>query len=353
MAEKRERWDGGYIRHETDGRRTWVIEREVGGERFHLSTRCHGERAAYEALKRFEADPRAYRAEMAGAARPEAQRLMLTAELVLQYRQHMLTRARPTTPRHAREMAHRLSEWTEDLAGRDLREVQLQELKAAVAARRTCKQHRIIAIKGFCAWLRQELCLLGQREDPTLDLVVPQAVPEKQRRRKAVEVERVRAALKELPPDYQDCLAVMAATGIHVTELERFIRAPDSELVRPPKKGRVLAVLVTRHKSGDWTRTPLTDPDVVAAAGRLRARGAVPRRMNAELRAACERAGVVPFTYGVMRHTVGTWAVERGALPAEVKEFFHHADDRTTRRFYVDAATPTNVVPLPRLGVRR
>lgn len=347
---QRERWDGGYIRAEADGRRTWVIEREVGGERFHLSTRCHSERAAYEALKRFEADPRAYRAEMAGDSRPAA-RLVLTAELVLQYRQHMLSRDNPATPRHAREMAHRLSEWVEDLAGRDIRQVQLQELKALVAARRTCKQHRIIAIKGFCTWLRQELCVLDRREDPTLDLVVPQAVPEKQRRRKAVEVARVRAALKELPADYQDCLVVMASTGIHVTELERFVRRPDSELARG--RGRVLAVLVTRHKSGDWTRTPLVDPDVVDAAARLRARGAVPRRMNEELRAACERAGVKPFTFGVMRHTVGTWAVERGALPAEVKEFFHHADDRTTRRFYVDAAMPTNVVPLPKFRLGR
>lgn len=345
---KLERWDGGTIHIQKDGRRLYIIERRRGGQRFHISTRCHTATAAHEHLKRFEADPWGYAQEMREGREPDGG-ITLTDELILDFRRWQLARV---TRKHANEMAHRLSEWARDLGGRDLRRLELGLLKAKLAERKTGRQHRIIALKSLCAWLREEKHVLDRKDDVTLDLAVPQAVPEKHKRRKAVDRERVQAALGLLAPAYQDLLLLFGATGWHVTEMERFIREPESEVVHA-KRGGVLAVLVTRHKNRKHTRTPITSAEALAAAERLRARGTMPRRPNAALRRACLAAGVEPFTFGVMRHTVGTWAVEEGALPETVSAFLDHADKSTSQRFYIDVAVPTATVPLPALRVVR
>lgn len=340
-----ERWDGGYVRTERDGRRTWVIERRVGGRRYHISTRAHSERAAYEHLKRFEADPAGYEQAMRDGATAEP--LALTVDLAMEFRRWMLERDRPTTRKHANEMFHRLAEWEDDLRGRDLRAVALPDLKEVVARRQTCRQHRIIAIKALYGWLRTEKCVLDRRTDPTLDLTVPQAVPEKHRRRKTVPVEHVRAALAHLAPAYRDCLYLLARTGWHVTELARFAHQPEARIA--PGRGDVLAVLQVLHKSGATTRTPLLEEEAVRAARRVRERGGLPRHLNAAIATACRAAGVPPFGAGVMRHTVATWAVETGSPAEVVAEFLGHADKRTTLTFYADAAVPSATVRLPGL----
>lgn len=343
----REKWDdGGYIRREKDGSRTWVIERQVGGRRFHISTHAHSASAAYQHLRRFETDPFAYEAEMR-TGRPEADAVLLTAELVAEYREHLLERDRPATRKHANEMTHRLAEWAEDLAGRDLRHLELRELKAIVERRGTCKQHRIIALKSFFTWLRSVKFLIERSTDVTLDLAVPQAVPEKHRRRKAVLFEAAVAAMDHLAPAYQDCLRLLAHTGWHVTELERFARAPDARIAEG--RGKVLAVLQVRHKTGRTTRTPIESQRALDAAKSIRERGALPRRMNAALRSACLAAGVEPFSFGVLRHSVATWAIEAGTPEDRVAEFLGHMDKSTTLRFYADVAVPTRSVNIPDL----
>lgn len=340
-------WPGGYVSLDEGGRPTFVIARMVGGERFHLSTRTHSLRAAMKHLERFEADARAYKA--GGAAGIQAEEpLHLTTQLVLEYRDWMLERPRPASRRHANEMAHRLADWAEDLSGVDLRKVTLLgHLKPALARRGTSKQHRIIALKGFCGWLRKEKGLLRAAEDATLDLAVPQASPEKHRRRKAVPVESVRAALAGLAPAHRDCLLLLAATGWHLSELERFARTEEARIATGV--GQVLAVLQVRHKSGATTRTPVTRREVLDAARRVRERGTLPRKLNGAIRAACVAADVQPFTCGVMRHSVATWAVESGQSPAQVAEYLGHADKKTTLRFYADAAVPSVTLKLPRL----
>jgi integrase len=340
---KKERWPGGYVHRQKDGQPLFIIERRVRGRRFHVSTRCHSLRAAMKQLERFEADPLGYAPE--GEEREQG--LVLTAQLVQEF--HAWQLAKGNTRRHANDMAHRLADWVEDFGGKDLRQLSLRDdIKPALQRRPTNRAHRIIALKAFFSWLRKEKHLLTSAQDATLDLPVPQARPEKHRRRKAVELETVRAAAEGLAPAYRDMLTVLAGTGWHVTELERFVRHPESELVYA-RRGDTLAVLVTRHKSGGHTRTPVNDGEVLAAAERLRARGELPRKPNEALKAACRAAGVAPFTFGVMRHTVATWAVEHGALPSQVAEFLDHKDKSTTKRFYQDVAVPTVQVPLPSL----
>lgn len=344
-AEK-DRWDGGRIHWQKDGRPLFIIERQINGRRFHVSTRSHSETAAYEQLKRFEADPGGYDPS-GGAGRGDP--LPMTAELVAAYRTWMIDE-KGNTRRHANQMANRLGEWMEDLGHADLKSLKLGEhLAPAIARRKTCRPARIIAIKGFFAWLRRERHLLTSAEDPTLDLPVPQADPEKYRRRKALARPRVRNALLNLKGPHKDCLLLLMSTGWHVTELERFIRSPDSEIVIRKKRSRVLATLVTKHKGGEPTRTPILYPEHLKAAQRLRKRGEVPRRLNKTVKAACRKAKVEPFTLGVLRHSVATWAHEDGASIADIAEFLGHKDQRTTRRFYADVAEPTKTVPIFRV----
>jgi integrase len=344
---KKERWEGGHLHVQKDGRRLYVIEKMVAGKRFHISTRATTPSAAYEHLKRFQADPWKYAEEMKEGREPDAG-LFLTRALVLEFRDWVLHRPRPATPKHANSMAHLLADWTEDLAGRDLRKLELGHLKQQLARHSTRRQHRIIALKALCAWLRTEKHVLERRDDVTLDLKVPQGTPEKHKRRKAVEVERVRAVLPHLTEPYRDLLTLAAGTGWHLSELERFVRDEDAGIVYP-KGEKVLAVLVTRHKSRQWTRTPVVDSAVLAAAERLRLTREVPRKATPTLKRACRAAGVEPFGFGVLRHSVATWAVEGGALPETVAAFLGHKDKSTTERFYADAAVPTAVVPLPKL----
>ena len=345
------KWPGaGYIRREKDGSETWVIERQVGGRRYHVSTRCHSERAAEKHLERFEKDPAAYEREMKEGPAEPAGGLRITAALVDEFAGWLTSRDRPTTKKYAREMRQRLGDWLEDLGARDLRRLDLATLKAAVAARKVGRQHRIIAIKIFCAWLRQEKGLLERKEDVTLDLAVPQANPEKHRRRKAVPVERVRAVLSRLAPAYRDCLLLLAHTGWHVSELERFVRTPEARIA--PGGGNVLAVLQVLHKTGATTRTPVLDEAALEAAKRLKARGEVPRKLNAAVKSACEAAELPRdewFTLGVMRHSVATWAIEAGTSAEVVAEFLNHKSKSTTLRFYADVAVPTLPVRLPKL----
>lgn len=336
-------WKGGYISIGAGGRETYVIEREVRGFRFHISTRAHDDRAAFRHLDRFESNPKAYRPEGVDAGR-----LLLTNALVLEYEQFLLVRRRVVN-KHARNMRRCLADWMTDLGENDLRKLSLAALKAALDRRPTSRQARIIAIKAFFGWLRKEKGLMVAAEDATLDLPVPQGIPAKYRKRKVVEWERVQAVSEKLEGRYRDVLTLMAATGMHVTELERFIRDDDAALIDAPAGASYLAVLCVLHKSGEWTRTPLLHPDHVAAASRLRLARKVPRRLNETLRAACDAAKVTAFTFGVLRHSVGTWAVEDGADPVKVSRFLGHKDPNTSRRFYFDLNIPTDSIPTRQL----
>lgn len=345
MGEKetRRRWPGGYIHRQKDGRDLFIIEREMGGKRFHVSTRTHSLRAAMKHLERFEADPQGY--SPAGVAAEEP--ILLNRQRAEEFYAWQISKG--TTRKHAKEVGHRLGAWMEDLAGLDLRRVTLRDhIIPALEKRGTMRGARISTIKAFYGWLRKVQHVLSSADDCTQDLPVPQARPEKRIRRKAQSLETLRVVLPRLAPTVADCLVLTAATGWHWTELRRFARAPESEIVRA-QRGDTLAVLVTRHKGGEMTRTPVEDPDVLAAAERIRARGAVPSKHNDALRAACVAAGVPPFTFGVMRHTVGTLSVEEGGDPQSVSEFLGHKDKRTATKFYIDVAVPTVSVPLPKL----
>jgi integrase len=347
---KKERWDAGHIHVQQDGRRLWIIERMVGGKRYHVSTRAHSETAAYEQLKEFEKDPEAYVQRMKGDSESAREKpLRMTTELIAEFRTWLLEREHAASWRYANATYHRLVEWIEDLEGADLRKLELKTLHTAMEGRASQKA-RIIAIKSFFSWLRERKFLIDRKNDPTLDLAVPQAIPEKWKRRKAVPVEHVRKALRKLKGAERDCLLLMANTGWHLSELERFIRTPEPEAGIAPGRGKVLGVLQVRHKIGHTTRTPILNKEALAAAKRLRKRQQVPRWLTKKLKTACRAAGVPEFGFGVLRHSVATWAVEAGTPPEVAAEFLGHKSKVTLLRFYADVAVPTLPVRLPKLA---
>jgi integrase len=367
VVESRERrktvpgWPG-YVRRQRNGTWVFIIERMMRGRRFHVSTGATTITAARAQLERFQADPTNYDPRGSEAAGT----LRLTDELIAEWEAFSLAKGNggPYTRDHGRKLLM----WALRLNGADLRKLTLQRLRACLEGL-GARKHRIIALKSFFTWLRTEKGLLTTAQDATLDLPVPQSSPEKHRRRKVVAwqlVERLLAHWSEraeaerwcprrrddrLQPgdDAQrrrDCLLLLTATGWHVTELLRFIRG--GEVVRQAK-GDAQAVLVVRHKGGELTRTPVVHREHLDAAERLRAAGHAPRNIEKKHRAACVAAGVPPFGLGVMRHSVATWAHEAGAAPELIAQFLGHKDARTTKRFYIDLAVPTNVIPLRRV----
>jgi integrase len=339
-------WEGGgYISLGPRGQKTYVIERSIGRKRFHISTRCHTSAGAEAQLRRFEADPLNYRPE-GGDETADVEPVYLTAELAAEYLD--ACEAKGSARSWVRTKEFYLEKWGEDLGGVDLRRASLRDhIEPALQCRQTGRAGRIITLKAFFAWLRTVKHALRSHEDCTIDLKVPQATPEKWRRRKAADIETVRAAVRLLAPAYRDVLTVLAASGWHVSELERFVRDEGSHIVYV-RRPEALAVLVTVHKSGKPGRATIRDQAVLGAAERLRARREVPRRLNDAIKAACAAAGVPSFQAGSMRHSVATWAIESGMTMQEVADFLQHSDKRTTARWYADVAVP-RAPALPRV----
>jgi integrase len=310
----------------------------VSGRRFHVSTRAHNITSAMKHWERFQSDPDNYRPADGKVG------LQLTVELCAEYRTYQLEQKR-VSGKWAADCVRYLAHWCIDFGGRDLRKLQLHELKAAVEKRKSSKQHRIIAIKGFFKWLRREKGLLKHGEDVTLDLAVPQADPAKFTRRKVVEVERVRAVVRAMPQPHRDVMILLAGTAWHVSEARRF--ASSGEIVRSLQPG-ILSVLVTRHKTKKLTRTGVVLQETLDAARRVRARGriACDKWLGTVTAETCDRLGLPRFTPGVMRHSVATWGIEAGADMATVSSFLDHESKKTTARWYVDTAHAKQPIPI-------
>lgn len=338
-------WDGGYVSLGARGRKTFVIERRVNGEKFHVSTRCHELRAALSHLDRFEKNPRAYRPqgdEVDGALR-------ITSELVLEHVDWQ-KREKDNTPRHAYYVGRYLFDWVEDLGGADWRQLSAhRHLKPALAERKTAKAHRIAALKVFFKWLRREKGLVTAAQDPTLDIAVPQANPAKLRERQAVDYERVAVVLRALTGPLRDVLLVKAVTGAHYTEIRRLVRGENARLdvlsAAAPHAPTVLAVARFRHKNKRVVSHPIDTRQLLDALLRLQQRLPRDRDVNRAIREVCDRLGLPAFTIGKMRASFGTWHAERGATIEGIADSLHHLSPATTDKFYVDVMVPRPALP--------
>lgn len=336
---ERKKWLGGYVRIDARRRNVFVIERWVGGKKFHISTRCHAERQALEHLARFEADPTSY---SPGGTLPEG---IFISEALIGEHCTWSVDTRGNTRKHANQVKRFLEDWLEELDGRDLRKLSLHDLRTELARWKTAKAYRIASLKSFFGWLRKERGLLRHAEDVTLDLPVPQAVPEKRRRTKAVTTKALNETLTHLrvagKNRVYDCLFVLAHTGWHVTELWRFAHGTDPrDIEETPGHSKAVAVLTMMHKGGRRHRTSVASLEVLAAAKRVREAGTIPKGFSAKVRAAAIACGH-DFGPGVMRHTVSTRLAERDDWSMDaVGDYLGHQDKRTTANFYADVAIP-------------
>jgi integrase len=339
-------WLGGYIR---EGARapTYIIEKWVKGVHFHVSTRCHTERAALAHYARFEADPRNY--DPRGTPRAEDSAVRMTTDLIDAHEQYQLEVKRNTAA-HAASVAEYLAQWMGAFDGRDLRTLRAVDLRQLLAKWPTAQRYRAGAIKAFLRWLREERDLLSTGEDCGRDFRIPPATPAKLRRKRAVEFADVEAVLALLRGQARDVLRVLMATGLHVSELRRF--AVEGEMFAPTPSNAaagVLANLAMRHKSGQLHVVALREQDAVDAATRIRAAGVIPfhGQLAAELHAACAAAGVEQFGLGVMRHSVASWLARAGVPLPAIADFLGHRSARTTQLFYRDLGHQALPLPVP------
>jgi integrase len=332
MRKHLRRWLGGYV---LGPRPLYVIERRIRGERFHFSTGCRTERAALKELERFEENPHRYRADG----------VRVTEKLVLRYRDWMRDE-RGNSHEWCLTVASFLADWLEDLQGADLRSMRAPELRDLAKARGGSFRHRVVAIKGFCRWLRDE-GRLTRATDPAQDIRLPQARPAKAARLRGVPIDRIAKVLPLLSAVARDVLVLQSGTGWHTTEVRRFAAAGRIA----EGEGGALAVIVTVHKRGVEHATRIQHPEHLAAAKRLLGRGSIPSRFTlcGQMRSACDRAGVERFGLGVIRHTVATHAVKAGASLQDVARFLGHTSEKTTRAFYVEHPASAVAVPVLRL----
>jgi len=351
MAERTGTWDGGYIHKDGRGRDVYVIRQMINGKRYEVSTRSFSMRAAMDQLKRFQADPEGY--DPRGEVRPDPIYLDLQhAEQYLKYSREECenTRAWVTKQRAI------LSWWAEKLKGIDLRGASVRDSILPALDRAAGVAHKVAVLKGVYSWLRRERREITLAEDPTAGggLTTPQPKKRHGGGPKAVPREHVELAREHLIGGWRDALDLQAATGWHITEVQRFAAGGEIE---PPtaqqKEEGIAGVLVVEHKSGDQHRTAVS-ARTLAAAKRLRDRGGLSISWyHRAVKSACKAAGLKkPFGPGVMRHSVATWAVNAGANIRSVSDFLGHRSQSTTKKFYAAFATPLNPM-LPVRSIRR
>jgi integrase len=339
-------WEGGYVSVGARGQKTYVIERRVNGEKFHVSTRCHALRAALSHLDRFEKNARAYRPQ--GGEGDGA--LHITADMLLEFADWHRT-ARDNTAKYVSATARYLEHWLADLGGADWRQLSAhRDLKPALDARGPGERApRIAALKIFFKWLRREKGYVIAAQDPTLDLTVPQSSPAKLRARQVVDESRVGEVLRALAGRERDFLLAKAVTGAHATEIRRLVRGDNARLDVLERAVEyaptVIAVARFRHKSKRVVSHPIETRQLLEALLRLQKDCPPDRAVNDAIRTVCARLGLPPFTLGKMRHSFGTWHAERGEAKQAIADGLHHLSADTTESFYIDVMVPRPALP--------
>lgn len=343
-------WGGGRAWQAPDRTITYYIRRTVNGRAYDVSTRATTRAAAEKQLARFEADPSAY---SPGGDSPDP--IYLDAQLAEEFLRWSLE-TRGNSPKYVKDQRHVLAWWADRLAGVDLRRCHLNDRILPALKGQAGRQPKIAALKVLYAWLRTEVHRITTAEDPTFgQLKVPQSKPEQARRVKAIPREHVELVIENLASDrWRDLVRVLAGTGMHVSELERFAAGGSIEpLPRNADRrddGSAGVIVIEKTKAGDPLRVAVS-PAVLAAARRVLDAGPFDRqKLDKAIRSACAvvkrpdgKIGIPAFGPGQFRHSVATWAIDAGADPALVSAYLNHKSPRTTRRFYSTHATPAKV----------
>ena len=330
-------WDGGYIRTDSNGKRTYYIYKKIGGKLYERSTRCSSEAAAYTHWERFQRDPTGYDPADTGNA---VEGLRVDAELTTAFLRWSREEKR-NTAKWVRDQQRALVWWLKKLPKKDFRKIKTSELVNLLDAEPAGRKQKIAAIKTFASWLVEVRHLMERREDPTAGLLVPQSKPEQLTQAKAHDQKVIVKTRAKLAGIWRDAADVLSGTGWHFTELERFQQQGGKVAPHPMKRGaKVLDCPQT--KGGEPLRVEVSS-DVAAAAARILKAEPLNYFHFREALLAASGGAVQP---GHFRHSVATWAINAGAAPAEVAAFLNHKSTQTTKRFYATFAVPTKVPTL-------
>ncbi len=329
-------WEGGFIRGGV-----YHIRRQIHSKRYSVSTRARSQRAAYEQLKRFEADPISYRPE----GRPGAAPIYLDEVLATAFLKWSRD-VQHNSPKWVGEQRLYLAWWADKLEGCDLRELSLTDRILPALEGVPARGPRIAVLKRLYSWLRKVKHALTLAEDPTFQMLpVPQTKPAQWKRTKAIPKEHVQLVLGHLTGPYRDGLEILAGTGWHVSELVRFAAGGSIEPHPDPKAAA--GVLACPQTKGGTPLRVAVSARVLRAGERLRNRGALNRKnFEQAVKSACRAAKVPAFTPGRMRHALATHAINNGADMAAVASFLNHKTARTTAKYYATHATPAKVPTL-------
>jgi integrase len=162
-------------------------------------------------------------------------------------------------------------------------------------------------------------------------------------RSKVVKRETFERLVGALGARWKPLVEVLAGSGWHTSELERFARHGT---ILPFAGQDGAAVLVTpQHKHGAPHSTIVSEA-CARAARRVLELGPFSRSVfEARVREASAAIGVY-VRPGHFRHTTASFAVEQGANIGSVSDFLGHQSQRTTKRFYATHAVPRKVPTL-------
>jgi len=353
-AGRRTTWRGGIIRYDKEGTPHYYLWRKTGGERYRLSLGVTSEEAAEIELARWEkavSEGRGKTYRPGEAEGPEP--VWLESKLVEQYLGY--SAEKENSKRWRKQQRGILAWWTEKLAGRNLAGGVTLDRDILPALEGTYKASRIRVLKALFAWLREVRLRITPDQDPTYGgrLKAPQTKSAQASGEKTVRSRDDYRAVwnylrKKKADHWADALIILAGTGWHLTELDRFSTMAGRILVPPTRTNDAWAILETPHK-GKHTHRSLVSRVVHAAAKRHKKRDLIldsNKDFYAAIRVACRKVRVKRFTPGVSRHSVATWAVEAGADSAAVSTYLGHKTQATTKKFYATFATPKKVPTL-------
>lgn len=385
-------WAGGRVRAAVGGGERFYIQRRLGdGVRVSIALDVASEAEANAEFALWSRDPAGYttRKQHAVGVAMKGPGVRVDPTTCKEFMNHAWARharGELTSEYIKQTYAPYLGAWSRAIGGKPLRKVSLDELKGWLKRWETATHARVVALKAFTAWAREEKDApkLHRSEDPTVDLKTPAVVPERNKRAKGYPVPFVEDLYASLPSQVaRDTIRLRAcANGVHGTEIGRIARG-QADLRRVSDPSGIEGVIVFDHLKKGRPHAVSVDGATFAAALRMQARGSpLSRRAMKQAidRASIRKHGCGGITTvrknkrgekvwetkpcpkctrvrpGELRHSFATWAVtigeevrpakQSGVDLAKVSEAMGHLGKRTTSYFYVGDRVP-NMIRIP------
>jgi len=302
------KWAGGRIRATAEGPK-YVIEKMVAGHRYVVHLDVPSEARALLELKAFRADPVRY-VDLHRGERETAPKASLWSDQTLDDWEKAKL-AEGCTAEYVGSCRNYVEDWRKALNKRAIASLKLADLQRALKTWNGGRKFRIIALKSYTGWLRDQ-GLLKRAEDPSDSLAVPTSKATKSIEERSYRTEDLVTVYGRLESQAcRDTFFLRATLGMHGTEVCRLAEGKGRlEVVEDP--GGIYAVAVFPHKNGSAPRLSLSRRQYWAAK-RLQDRGgaASSSTLYEALVKASKGLGAVIHA-GSLRHNWATRALEEG-----------------------------------------